>query len=166
MRFIRGTGDRYKTYQNDLKNAKLDGQDNYPTTVSAAYNILQRREADKTAPVIHENVTFATVASDNGILHERISCHSCGQRGHFADHCPVTTTSEGVNGNGGAASEQGNISFALLQKVKRCLISKWWLLLDSQSTLDLICNRELLNDVWTVDKGVHIRCNAGSRYTN
>ena len=78
----------------------------------------------------------------------------------------MTSTSEGVNGSGGAASERGNISFALLQKVKRCLISKWWLLLDSQSTLDLICNRELLNDVWTVDEGVHIRCNAGTRYTN
>ena len=76
------------------------------------------------------------------------------------------TTNEGVNGSGGTASERGNISFALLLKVKRCVISKWWLLLDSQSTLDLICNRELLNDVWTVDEGVHICCNAGSRYTN
>ena len=66
-----------------------------------------------------------------------INCHSCGQRGHFADHCPVTT-SKGVNGSGDAASECGNISFVLLQKVKRCLILKWWLLLDSQSTLDLI----------------------------
>lgn len=107
VRFIRGTGGKYKTYLNDLKNAKLDGQDNYPITVSAAYNILQRREPDKVSSVIQENVTFATVAGDNGIVHEHINCHSCGQRGHFADHCPVTTTSEGVNGSGGAASERG-----------------------------------------------------------
>ena len=53
-------------------------------------------------------MTFATVASDNGILHDRINCHSCGQRGHFADHCPVTSN-EGANGNGGAASQEGNI---------------------------------------------------------
>jgi hypothetical protein len=164
-RFIRGTGDKYKSYLTDLKNSKLEGRDNYPTTVSTAYNILQRRTSDKTAPVIQEGVTFATVAGNNGALHERIQCFTCNQHGHFADQCP-TTSSAGASGNGGAANGEGNISFALLQKVKRYVISIWWILIDSQSTLDLICNRELLNDIWTVEEGMHIRCNAGSRWTN
>ena len=46
------------------------------------------------------------------------------------------------------------------------VISKWWILLDSQSTLDLISNIELLTSVWTVKQGVYIRCNAGCRWTN
>ena len=98
VRFIRGTGDKHSR------------DNNCPTTVTAAYHMLQGRQFETPPSVIHEDATFATVAGDNGILHERINCHSCGQRGHFSDHCPVTSNA-GANGNVVPPVSKGNISF-------------------------------------------------------
>jgi hypothetical protein len=40
------------------------------------------------------------------------------------------------------------------------------LLLDSCSSINLICNKELLHDIYTVDAAMHVRCNAGVKSTN
>jgi hypothetical protein len=45
-------------------------------------------------------------------------------------------------------------------------IPKTWLLLDSQSTIDLACNPKLLTDIHQVERCLTIRCNAGKRTTN
>ena len=47
IRFIRGTNTQYLGYLTHLRNSFLDGNDNYPSSVHAAYNILQRRETDQ-----------------------------------------------------------------------------------------------------------------------
>ena len=46
------------------------------------------------------------------------------------------------------------------------LIKKTWLLLDSQSTVDIFCNGDLLTKIHTVPTTMHIKCNAGVRGTN
>jgi hypothetical protein len=46
MQFISGTNAKYKEYLTHLRNSFLDGSDYYPTSVHAAYNILQRRESE------------------------------------------------------------------------------------------------------------------------
>jgi len=48
IRFIRGTNPQYSGYLTHLRNSFLDGNDNYPVTLHAAYNILQRRESEQT----------------------------------------------------------------------------------------------------------------------
>jgi hypothetical protein len=45
-------------------------------------------------------------------------------------------------------------------------IPKTWLLLDSQSTIDLACNAKLLTDIHQVEQCLTIRCNAGKCTTN
>ena len=45
-------------------------------------------------------------------------------------------------------------------------IPKTWILLDSQSTVDIFCNPWLLKSICRTAKGMHIHCNAGSRLTN
>jgi hypothetical protein len=47
IRFIRGPNSNYKSYLTHLRNSYLDGNNVYPTTLHEAYNILQRREADR-----------------------------------------------------------------------------------------------------------------------
>ena len=49
---------------------------------------------------------------------------------------------------------------------KQTSIPLWWILLDSQATLDIICNAKLLRNIWTVDHVMYIHCNAGVMSTN
>ena len=45
-------------------------------------------------------------------------------------------------------------------------ISESWILLDSQSTIDLFSNSKLLSNIHEVDTTLRIRCNAGMKTTN
>ena len=45
-------------------------------------------------------------------------------------------------------------------------INKDWVLLDSQSTIDLFCNTSLLTNIRVVSDHLNIFCNAGSASTN
>src|SRR5210317_2342757 len=66
IRFIRGTNAQHNGYLTHLRNNFLDGNDNYPSRVHDAYNILQRRE-DENRQVIHTNdaVSFVSEGDDN-----------------------------------------------------------------------------------------------------
>ena len=45
-------------------------------------------------------------------------------------------------------------------------INKHWLLLDNQSTVNLISNGDLLKNIRQIDQYMHIYCNAGKASTN
>ena len=45
-------------------------------------------------------------------------------------------------------------------------INKYWVLLDSQSAIDLFCNSDFLTHIRTLNEMLQIFCNAGSTYTN
>ena len=60
IQFIRGTNTQHKGYLHHLQNSYLDGTDNYPRTVHAAYNILQRREEETPVHGVEsDGVSFA-----------------------------------------------------------------------------------------------------------
>ena len=45
-------------------------------------------------------------------------------------------------------------------------IPSTWILIDSQSTIDVFCNGELLTQIHKINTTMHIRCNAGEKSTN
>ena len=55
---------------------------------------------------------------------------------------------------------------ALTQPKSKDAIPNTWLLLDSQSTVDVVTNRRLLKNIRKAPRRLRIRCNAGDRLTN
>ena len=98
-----------------------------------------------------------------------VTCNSCQQTGHYANspECPNynasrsgrTQTGEPPGGDG-----MSTLMFSFYQTNGE--IPKTWVLLDSQSTVDIFCNPDLLQNIRRTSEGMRIHCNAGSRLTN
>jgi hypothetical protein len=86
-----------------------------------------------------------------------IKCYNCGVRGHYSNECPNR-----VNAKPKHDSKNG---FTFSQPQGRD-ISKTWLLLDNQSTVDVFVNPDLLCNLREVPCHLDVHCNAGSRHTN
>ena len=104
-----------------------------------------------------------------------VRCYSCQQMGHYANspECPnykSTTNKNKESGNAtGKATPQGGVGVNALmstfsQSGKR--IPKEWILLDSQSTVDIFCNPSLVVNIHRVRDRMKIQCNAGTRVSN
>ena len=166
--FLMATASRYKNYAEDLKNSMLESDDRYPVTLAAAYNILQQRQPDNIPRVRGHGAAFATparvvVAGDNGVTHAHIQCRNpeCNAWGHFQNHCPLVNAA--ADGTGGEGNVHG---FVFSQINAGVFIPKSWLLLDNQSTVDVICNPELLVDIHEVNELMQIKCGTGCRSTS
>ena len=59
---------------------------------------------------------------------------------------------------------EGRVATLLSQNKGK--INPNWVLLDSQSTIDVFCNPKLLKNIRTVEKSIDIHCNAGITSTN
>jgi hypothetical protein len=77
----------------------LDGNDNYPVILHAAYNILQRRESEQTfVQGGGDGMAFTNVGSGNMRNIEQMTCYNCGQNGQYANSCPNPQQPQGQNG--------------------------------------------------------------------
>ena len=159
--FIRADERRYGDLQEDLKKGVFRGRDEYPKTVSDAYQLLLRTSrqlgyqgsgrrntgnrfrgnGSNTNPVILvQNANTSENASEpvpgnDGILHADILCYACRTMGHYAGNCP--TVPRGVN------ALQTGVSFA--QKSNQ--LESSWVLLDTCSTHSVSNNKKLVRDI-------------------
>lgn len=177
MRFVRGANDKYAPYLRELQNAFLNGNDDYPSTLNQAYNIMQRRsEAMHTGNndangANNTGIAFATVVSGtDGHTHNHITCHQCHEKGHYTNQCPEGAGNEG-NQNEGPRNEQGNgqrttdLMRALLAQ-SSSVVPGSWVLLDNHANVDLFHNKSLLQNIRRMPESVTVHCNAGTRVTN
>ena len=148
IHFIHGTNMQHKGYLRHLRNSYLDGTDNYPRTIHEAYNILRRHEEEAPTPGFEsDGVLFAQSGQRQDLAN--IRCYSCQQMGHYANtpQCPNYKPSQSQNnnsntGNNGrtppGGSSVNSLMFTFSQPRKS--IPSNWILLDSQSTVDIFCN--------------------------
>ena len=79
-RFIRSTNAKHETYLKELRHSQLNGHDDYPKTLSDAYNVLQRRDPDVAGIGVQTGVSFLC-AGTNGKTHPEVTCHRCKKNG-------------------------------------------------------------------------------------
>ena len=169
---LRSDPARYNALHDSLMDGVYKGRDEFPTSVTGAYELLQHTSTDITG---HErkrlgrfrfrrnnqynqrNFTFAQtsnvnpVAGRDGKVYSHVKCHNCNEPGHYSNQCPKVKKNVTF------------VQFSLTQK-KLELINKNWILLDTCSTVSVFCNANLVNNIENCSPGedITVITNGGS----
>jgi hypothetical protein len=169
---------RYGTLIADLSNNYAMGKDDYPKDLSSAYSLLvnyktpaNKRMQQDTSSVPPANnattttspeasaMTFAQKAAQqpgaNGVLHDGITCFKCQGSGHYADECPTGETATSLIQHG-----------YMLTQTAQTGIDPDWILLDSQSTISVFRNPNMLTNIRPSERTLRALTNGGYQDSN
>ena len=163
--------DRYGTLIADLYNQYARGKDKYSRDITSACEMLvnymppintRARQAPvpssarapaaapaATAPVAAAPETSAmrfaqsaTVAGTNGLTHEEITCFNCNRNGQYSCDCPEEPRNSSTTG-----TTLTQVAFVLAQQADAHGIHEDRILLNSQSTVSVFRNADMLTNI-------------------
>jgi len=154
--FLEGANEKYKVYRKELSNSVLNGRNDYPKTITDAFQIMSARSDEpplvqipdahglafaQTAQAMTAQaaaaaaaMAAATAVADPAWWADAM-CYNCRQIGHISTHCPNPPRSNQGN-QSGAAMAQGDGG-----------LSNECVLLDNQSTCSIFGNGRLLQNI-------------------
>jgi Zinc knuckle len=170
-----------------LHNEYLNGNDNYPKTMTDAYTCLINYK-DPLGGVRVNNASTGVSFANDGVESKQkkgkknkdhITCHKCKQNGHYANECPgisadtvnattaTTETTDNVTepADSGECNHVSSTMQFTLTNVSHQIPSTW-ILLDNQSTIDVFSNKDLLSNIHNCNRVMNIHCNAGVKQTS
>jgi hypothetical protein len=120
----------------------------------------------------------AIVPGTDTITHLHITCYNCQAKGHYASACPsasavqlLQTDTDTVNNTETEQSIDDNVSvdtttheftFANVD-IRYGLIPQSWVLLDSQSTVSVFCNKDFLSNIRQSPQSLKVYTNGGTQ---
>ena len=176
---LRADSNRYSSLQKTLFEGVYKGRDEFPVTVTAAYDLLQHFSSDITSyskPIRggrfrfrrgrklanhNSNLTFTqsatkeTVPGNDSRVYPHITCRNCNKPGHYANQCPNK-------------SQPVTLAHFSLSQKQLEVIDKNWLLLDTCSTVSVCCNSTLVSDIQNSapGQGITVITNGGAQSFN
>jgi hypothetical protein len=180
----------------DLKNQFLkDKKNEYPKRLHDAYTLLKGWSKGRQAKNPNKvGVSFNTNGDEEGDVMvnngDKQACERCGRTNHPTKDCFAKKRQDGtllhteaVFSTGDEGSEVSNVLYADISTNAYGLmflydsptgpntsskggIPNTWILLDSQSTIDVFSSAKLLINIYRSTTTMHIKCNAGSKSTN
>ena len=147
----------------------------YPRLLKEAMNILntynkttqgqqrarsgQKMTDNNTKMLFAQSSKGAGNKSDWDLSH--ITCFHCDAKGHYVKEC---TKRENYMHTTVTDKEEGEVEENIFQ-VAANVLSKDWLLLDNQSTVDQFVNAQFLTNISTAEQPMTVYCNAGCMTT-
>ena len=150
-------GGRPSTYADliiDLQNDYNNGIDQFPNTLTEAYNVMANYTPKTTVNKETQGSVYSLgmsffqdkvpVPGTNGLLFPHITCLKCNRNGHYANYCPPASFSDTANDFDEYSSDEESLHFAFFQHQFTQIVDDEdrysglqpsWVLLNMQSTM-------------------------------
>jgi len=162
---------RYGGLWASLENQFSLGNNQYPVDLMAAYSILVSYKIPKqhgtpwtgsgtgsgAGTDALDGMTFmqATavprIPGTNGVTHNRITCYRCKRKGHYTNCCPSEDTVQLLQSlpqeHFSDSNSKVSVSHFTFAQSRYDLIPSHWVLLNSQSTINIFRNRHFLTNI-------------------
>jgi hypothetical protein len=160
---VRADRGRYGKLIEEVENAYLKGNNDYPTTPTESYNLLvnYKTYSSNKRTISQgglEQVAFVTEGKKlkTGKEFPHIKCFKCGKFGHYKSDCAESDNGKEVSQEVCHVIQATSLMTQAKSVNGRQGIDPMWFLCDNESTVDIIKNKAMVTNIRTTNNPVEI----------